>query len=160
MVYGWYEEDCKRQFRRYWRGCRCNRSEALHGNAIVANTVSGQREPKRGIAATIDQLSTNDIQSDEALRLAALRRYEILDTPPDGSFDRVAAIAADLFSVPIAIVSLVDEDRIWFKSRHGLDVDQVDRRPGLCDSTILRSDRRISLDASSPSDLTGASDIR
>jgi GAF domain-containing protein len=81
------------------------------------------------------------------LRLAALRRYDILDTPPDGSFDRIAAIAADLFSVPIAIVSLVDEDRIWFKSHHGLDVDQVERRPGLCDSTILRTDPRILLDA-------------
>jgi eukaryotic-like serine/threonine-protein kinase len=99
------------------------------------------------MTATIHQLSTSDVQTDEALRLAALRRYDILDTPPDGSFDRIAAIAADLFSVPIAIVSLVDEDRIWFKSHHGLDVDQVDRRPGLCDSTILRSDPRILLDA-------------
>jgi two-component sensor histidine kinase len=99
------------------------------------------------MTATIDRLSTSDIQTDEALRLAALRRYDILDTPPDGSFDRIAAIAADLFSVPIAIVSLVDEDRIWFKSHHGLDVDQVDRSPGLCDSTILRSSPLILPDA-------------
>jgi len=131
--------------------------EALHVKwrvggepTIAANTVSELREParsKRSMTATIDQLSTSDIQTDEALRLAALRRYDILDTPPDGSFDRIAAIAADLFSVPIAIVSLVDEDRIWFKSHHGLDVDQVDRSPGLCDSTILRSSPLILPDA-------------
>jgi two-component sensor histidine kinase len=103
------------------------------------------------MTAMIHQGSTSDIQSgeqaDEALRLAALRRYDILDTPPDGSFDRIVAIAADLFSVPIAIVSLVDEDRIWFKSHHGLDVDQIDRSPGLCASAILRSDPRILPDA-------------
>ncbi len=66
----------------------------------------------------------------EAGRLAAVRRYDILDTPPDGSFDRITAMAADLFDVPIAIVSLVDHDRIWFKSHHGLDVQQIDREPG------------------------------
>src|ERR1700724_136355 len=99
---------------------------------IATNTVSELREPARSkcsMTATIDQLSTSDIQTDEALRLAALRRYDILDTPPDVSFDRIAAIAADLFSVPIAIVSLVDEDRIWFKWHHGFGVDQVERRP-------------------------------
>jgi two-component sensor histidine kinase len=76
----------------------------------------------------------------EARRLAAVRRYDILDTPPDGSFDRITAIAADLFDVPIAIVSLVDHDRIWFKSHHGLDVQQIDRGPGLCASAILQDE--------------------
>jgi hypothetical protein len=55
----------------------------------------------------------------ETRRLRALRRYDILDTPPDGSFDRITRLAAELFDVPIALVSLVDEDRIWFKSRSG-----------------------------------------
>ncbi len=74
----------------------------------------------------------------EAERLQALKRYEILDTPPDGSFDRITALASRLFQVPIAIVSLVDEDRIWFKSHHGLPgVEQIDRDPGLCASAIL-----------------------
>lgn len=73
----------------------------------------------------------------EALRLDAVRRYAILDTPPDGAFDRIVAIAARLLSVPIALVSIVDEDRIWFKARHGLDVAQIDRAPGLCASAIL-----------------------
>lgn len=87
-------------------------------------------------------------QNRETARLAALRRYEILDTPPDGSFDHVASIAARLFDVPIAIVSLVDEDRIWFKARQGLDVDQVSRDPGLCASAILQADPYVLTDAS------------
>ena len=80
------------------------------------------------------------ISKKETERLNALHRYEILDTPPDGAFDRITSIAARLFKVPIAIVSLVDSDRIWFKSHHGLDVQQIDRAPGLCASAILSDD--------------------
>jgi GAF domain-containing protein len=76
---------------------------------------------------------------DESARIDAVRRYDILDTPPDGAFDRVTALAAELFDVPIALVTIVDHDRIWFKSRHGLeDVGQIDRDPGLCASAILQ----------------------
>ena len=75
----------------------------------------------------------------EALRVAAVRRYEILDTPKDGAFDRITEVAASLFDVPIAIISLVDHDRIWFKSHHGLEVDQIDREPGLCASAVLQN---------------------
>ncbi|HUP83666.1 MAG TPA: ATP-binding protein [Candidatus Limnocylindria bacterium] len=78
------------------------------------------------------------VPPDEAARLAAVRRYEILDTPPDGAFDRITGLAARLFDVPIAIVSIVDNDRIWFKSHHGLDITQIDREPGLCASAILQ----------------------
>ena len=73
----------------------------------------------------------------EAERLAAVRRYDILDSPPDGAFDRITALAARRMKVPIAIISIVDEDRIWFKSHHGLPVEQIDREPGLCASAIL-----------------------
>lgn len=84
----------------------------------------------------------------ESQRLAAVRRYEILDTPPDEAFDRITRIAAAVFEVPIAIVSLVDHDRIWFKSRHGLNLAQMQREPGLCASAILRDDPLILTDAS------------
>jgi sigma-B regulation protein RsbU (phosphoserine phosphatase) len=88
------------------------------------------------------------IPSNEAERIAAVRRYEILDTPPDGAFDRIAALAARLFDVPIAIVSVVDTDRIWFKSHHGLEgVSQIDREPGLCASAILHQEPWIVTDA-------------
>lgn len=70
-------------------------------------------------------------------RIKSLQKYNILDTPPDGSFDRITKLAAKLLNVPIAIVTLVDTDRIWFKSRYGLDVQQIGRDPGLCASAIL-----------------------
>ncbi len=73
----------------------------------------------------------------ERERLDAVRRYDILDSPPDGAFDRITALAARLFDAPIAIVSIVDSDRIWFKSHHGLDAEEIGRDPGLCASAIL-----------------------
>lgn len=97
-----------------------------------------------GMSARLKVMSLSD---GEARRLAAVRRYDILDTPPDGSFDRITAIAARLFSVPISIISLVDHDRIWFKSHHGLEVSQIDRAPGLCASAILQIDPWILTDA-------------
>lgn len=75
--------------------------------------------------------------------MAAVRRYDILDTPPDGMFDRVTAMAARRVDVPIAIFSIVDTDRIWFKSHHGVPVNQIDRDPGLCASAILGDDPYI-----------------
>ncbi len=83
----------------------------------------------------------------EQQRMAAVRRYDILDTPPDGAFDRIAALAARLLDVPIAIVSVVDTDRIWFKSHHGLDVSEIGRDPGLCASAILGSEPWLVTDA-------------
>ena len=84
---------------------------------------------------------------DEVERLAAVHRYNILDTPPDGAFDRVVHLAARYFDVPIATVTIVDSDRIWFKAAHGLDVDQIDRELGLCASAILQPDPYIVTDA-------------
>lgn len=77
----------------------------------------------------------------EIERLKAVKRYDILDTPADGNFDRITALASKMFNMPIAIISIVDEDRIWFKSHHGLEgVNQIDREPGLCASAILSKD--------------------
>lgn len=85
---------------------------------------------------------------DEARRIAAVRRYDVLDSPPDGAFERVTALAARLFDVPMAIVSIVDTDRIWFKSHHGLDATQTERSPGLCASAILQDGPWVLADAS------------
>ncbi|MEU9298031.1 GAF domain-containing SpoIIE family protein phosphatase [Streptomyces sp. NPDC048266] len=82
--------------------------------------------------------------SAEAARMAAVRRYDILDTPPDGAYDRVAALAARLFEVPVATVTIVDEDRIWFKATHGLEgVTEIGRDPGLCASAVLTDDTTV-----------------
>jgi two-component sensor histidine kinase len=88
------------------------------------------------------------IPVNEAQRMAAVRRFDVLDTPPDGAFDRITAIAARRFGVPISIISIVDEDRIWFKSHHGVPVEQIDRAPGLCASAILGNDPYLLPDAS------------
>ena len=78
--------------------------------------------------------------TDEEGRMRAVERYRILDTPADGAFDRIAGLAARVFSVPVAIVSVVDHDRIWFKSHHGTAVTEIGRDPGLCASAILQDD--------------------
>lgn len=79
-----------------------------------------------------------DHQQWETARMRAVSRYNILDTPADGTFDRIARLAASWFGTPIATVTIVDEDRIWFKAAHGLEgVRQIDRDPGLCASAIL-----------------------
>jgi signal transduction histidine kinase len=77
------------------------------------------------------------LNHDEAERLAALREYGILDTPPEAAFDRIAVLAADLFDVPIAAVSLIDTDRQWFKAMVGLDATQTPREQAFCAYTIL-----------------------
>src|SRR5713101_2241452 len=78
-----------------------------------------------------------ELPENEAERLKALRRYQILDTPPEPAFDRIAEMAANSFHVPMAGVSLVDEDRVWFKSRVGINVHQTARDAGLCSSAML-----------------------
>jgi sigma-B regulation protein RsbU (phosphoserine phosphatase) len=84
----------------------------------------------------------------EADRLAEVRRFEVLDTPPDGAFDHITALAARLLRVPISVVSIVDADRIWFKSRHGLpEVSEIGRDSGLCASAILDYEPWIVTDA-------------
>jgi two-component sensor histidine kinase len=96
----------------------------------------------------VSSASSAIIPPEEPQRMAAVKRYNILDTPEDGAFDRVTAIAARRFNVPISIISIVDHDRIWFKSRHGVNVEQIGRDPGLCASAILRSEPYILPDAS------------
>ena len=95
------------------------------------------------------------IPESESERMKAVRRYDILDTPEDGAFDRITALAARRHGVPISIISIVDEDRIWFKSHHGLPVEQIGRDAGLCASAILSNDPHILTDASTdPRSLT------
>jgi GAF domain-containing protein len=82
-------------------------------------------------------------------RLAAVRRYDILNALPDRAFDRITALAARLLNAPIAIVSIVDHDRIWFKSRHGIGIEYVERDLGLCASCVLQESPWLVSDARS-----------
>ncbi len=68
----------------------------------------------------------------EDMRLDALRRSNLLDTPPDDAFDRITRMAAELFKVPVAAISLTDSQRQWFKSRVGIGVDAIPRLQAPC----------------------------
>ena len=74
---------------------------------------------------------------DEAARLDALHRLNVLDTGPEERFDRLTRLAKRLFNVPIALVSLVDAERQWFKSAAGVDVSQTPRNISFCGHAIL-----------------------
>lgn len=74
---------------------------------------------------------------DETERLSKLRALAILDTPAEERFDRVTRVAKRIFNVPIAVVSLIDENRQWFKSCFGLDVSETPRSISFCGHAIL-----------------------
>ncbi|MEB3267449.1 MAG: GAF domain-containing protein, partial [Leptolyngbya sp.] len=76
------------------------------------------------------------LPSNEAERLQALWRYHILDTAEEQGFDDLTQLAANIFEVPIAAVSLVDCQRQWFKSRVGLDASETPRRVSFCAHAI------------------------
>lgn len=93
------------------------------------------------------------IQTDQELisveeeRIKALHRYDILDTPPDNTFDKLTKLAAKFLNVPVAIISLVDTHRVWFKSKYGVDVQQMEREEGLCANVVLSDDFYLVEDA-------------
>ena len=72
----------------------------------------------------------------EEKRLRVLMRYCILDTPPEDRFDVIVRETANYFKAPIALFTLVDENRQWFKSRVGLDIEQTDRAISFCAHAI------------------------
>ena len=87
------------------------------------------------------------IPANEAKRLEALRRYQILDTPTEQIFDDFAFIASVICQTPIATMTLVDADRQWFKARAGLDKIESPREHAFCAHTILGDEVMIVEDA-------------
>lgn len=76
----------------------------------------------------------------EEQRLESLRRYEILDTEPEAAFDDLTLLASYVCQTPVALISLVDADRQWFKSRVGVSVTETSRDIAFCASAILQPD--------------------
>ena len=77
---------------------------------------------------------------DESERLAALRALNLLDTPDEEQFDHLTRFVQAYFDVPVALISLVDEDRQWFKSKQGLSVCETERSISFCGHTITSDD--------------------
>ncbi|MDQ3392755.1 MAG: GAF domain-containing sensor histidine kinase [Bacteroidota bacterium] len=79
------------------------------------------------------------VPENDEQRLNVLKRYEILDTPPEQSFNRIAELAIKMFKVPIALVSLVDKENVYFKANVGMgNIKTIDRGISLCSLAILR----------------------
>lgn len=88
-----------------------------------------------------------DLPTNETERLAALHALKVLDTPAEARFDRITRVVQRHFKVPIALVSLVDEGRQWFKSCQGLDVAETSRDVSFCGHAILNGEIMIVPDA-------------
>ena len=83
----------------------------------------------------------------EAQRLAVLEQLEILDTDSEPEFDDLTRLAAQICEVPISLISLIDADRQWFKSKIGLNICETPREQAFCDQTILSTEMLIVPDA-------------
>jgi signal transduction histidine kinase len=84
-----------------------------------------------------------DVPFNEAARLGALHQYRVLDTPPEAALDDLTTLAAHICNTPMALISLVDTKRLWFKSKIGWDQPEVPRDSGFCAYAILQPDQPL-----------------
>jgi GAF domain-containing protein len=107
---------------------------------------------KRGcspVSEILQSLVQNLVPENDAQRVAALKRYEILYTPAEEAFDRITSIISRVFDTPMSFLSLVDEDTVFYKSQVGsFGRSQVNRENSLCSLTILSREPLIIEDAS------------
>ena len=90
---------------------------------------------------------TTPVPKNEAKRIEVLWQYDILDTVPEEVFDDLADLAAKICGAPIALITLVDEDRQWFKARIGTTINETGRDISFCAHAILQKDLLIIPDA-------------
>ena len=87
----------------------------------------------------------------EVQRLAALRDFQVLDTPPQKLYDDITELAANICDTPMGLISLIDADRQWFKSRHGVTLTETPRSEAICAHTIMDS-KRVFVVSNAPQD--------
>lgn len=99
------------------------------------------------VSAQLGIPASRPLPADEAQRLRVLLDLNLLDTPPEARFDRITRLAARLFGVPTALVSLIDAERQWFKSRVGMEMPETPRTASFCAHAILQDDVMVVRDA-------------
>ncbi|WP_111642427.1 EAL domain-containing protein [Marinimicrobium alkaliphilum] len=119
----------------YLRELRCDLAQGYH----VARPM-----PAEAVLPWI----TEREQARERDRIAALKRLKLLDTPDEARFDRFTRLAQRLFHVPMALITLLDENRQWFKSRQGLSLSETPRSVAFCSKAIETDEMLIVADAS------------
>jgi diguanylate cyclase (GGDEF)-like protein len=126
-----------------------NRVEQAYRAACLAAGANAFFDKSADHAALLDQLQAwmPPQPANEPQRLEALHTLRVLDTPPEASFDAVTELAARLLGVPIVLVSLIDEQRQWFKSRVGLSATQTSRAVSFCGHAINSADVFVVEDA-------------
>lgn len=89
----------------------------------------------------------NQISQEEQKRLEALYKYEILDTPEERDFDRLSQLASMICETPISLITLLDHDRQWFKSKHGIEINETHRNVAFCNYAIMDDKMLVVKDA-------------
>lgn len=133
------------------------RAEALAAGATDALTPAGIDDlavplmraamGRAGDFSPVSSIATPRRPANEAARLQALKRTALLDSAPEERFDKITRLAQSIFDMPIALVTLVDAERQWYKSNQGLDTAQGPRDEAFCAHVILDSDTMIVPDA-------------
>jgi GAF domain-containing protein len=116
--------------------------DTIKGNSLLTHTRYILNGTLSSIGNSMIPLPQNDNQ-----RVGELTAYRVLDTPREPSFDALTRLAARLFNVSIALVSLVDKDRQWFKSCHGLEASETPRNQAFCTYAIMEKEPMVILDA-------------
>lgn len=111
-------------------------STVPQSSSLPAGLVSGIGNAPAGTVEWEDQ------------RLAALERYDILDTPSEEAFDRITRLTKKLFQVPFVIITMIDAHRAWSKSTQGMDLEEGPRKLSFCQYTILEKRPLVVDDAS------------
>lgn len=120
-----------------------------HVKDILSRTFSHKVSPndEEYTAKDIKQLIPPEVPSDEPERLAKLRQLNIIDTPEDEAFDRIARIVKQIFKTDYVLITLIDEKRQWFKSHIGLNFSQTERTISFCGYTITQDNVFVVTDA-------------